>query len=268
MTDRFEICQKDTATFEGVNANHPADPGGKTRFGITEATNRAYEKETGARAIPIFEIPYDRALAIYRRNYWAPLVDRYNLVPGVDRAAYDAGVNNGVSRSKKWLVLSAGSDDHSKTAAGICDRRLSFDMSLKIWKTFGKGWSRRIAFMKARSVAEALDFMAASDKHELQPAEVSKKLAESRADARDASEAAAGRRDQTTVATGGGAAATGGSEACDPNFLSTEWLIAIGIGVAIGVALIWWFNRAAQVQREIETEFAREELNRQKGAAR
>ncbi|MDZ7822606.1 MAG: glycosyl hydrolase 108 family protein [Ahrensia sp.] len=53
---RFEICQADTAKFEGINSNHPADPGGKTRFGITEAVNREYERQVGARRVPIFEI--------------------------------------------------------------------------------------------------------------------------------------------------------------------------------------------------------------------
>ena len=50
-----------------------------------------------------------------------------------------------MSRGIKWLKASVGSSDHTVTARAICRKRLSFMQSLKIWKTFGKGWSNRVA---------------------------------------------------------------------------------------------------------------------------
>ena len=50
---------------EGGYVDHPADRGGATRFGITEAVARAH----GYRG-PMRLLPRDEALAIYRRLYW------------------------------------------------------------------------------------------------------------------------------------------------------------------------------------------------------
>jgi lysozyme family protein len=45
--------------------NHPADRGGPTRFGITEAVARAH-----GYAGPMALLPREEAAAIYRRLYW------------------------------------------------------------------------------------------------------------------------------------------------------------------------------------------------------
>ncbi len=57
----------------------------------------------------------------------------------------------------------AGSNDHSVTVKKICKARLGFMQSLKIWKTFGKGWSRRVADIEVKGVAMALAYMGATD---------------------------------------------------------------------------------------------------------
>lgn len=56
---------------EGGYVNHPADRGGPTGFGITEAVARANGYRGAMRALP-----RDEAAAIYRRLYW--------LRPGLD----------------------------------------------------------------------------------------------------------------------------------------------------------------------------------------
>ena len=50
---------------EGDYVNHPADKGGPTRFGITEAVARAHGYPGAMRQFPRAE-----AVAIYRRIYW------------------------------------------------------------------------------------------------------------------------------------------------------------------------------------------------------
>ena len=50
---------------EGGYVNHPADRGGPTRFGITEAVARAH-----GYAGAMKDLPREEAAAIYRRLYW------------------------------------------------------------------------------------------------------------------------------------------------------------------------------------------------------
>ena len=50
---------------EGGYVNHPADKGGPTCFGITEAVARAHGYSGSMR-----QLPRDEAAAIYRRLYW------------------------------------------------------------------------------------------------------------------------------------------------------------------------------------------------------
>jgi lysozyme family protein len=85
---------------EGGFANHPADKGGPTRFGITEAVARAHGY-AGAMA----ELPRDEAAAIYRRLYW--LRPRFDEV--AQRSArlaaelFDTGANMGPAVAATFL---------------------------------------------------------------------------------------------------------------------------------------------------------------------
>ena len=83
---------------EGGYANHPADRGGATYWGVTEATARA-DGYTGAmRALP-------RAAAIYRRLYWtAPGFDRVAAcAPTIAAELFDTGANMGVAVAAGFL---------------------------------------------------------------------------------------------------------------------------------------------------------------------
>jgi hypothetical protein len=62
----------DLISREGGYSNHPADRGGPTKFGVTEAVARAHGY-TGSMAL----LPRGQAAAIYRRLYW--------VVPGFDQ---------------------------------------------------------------------------------------------------------------------------------------------------------------------------------------
>jgi len=85
---------------EGGYANHPADKGGPTRFGITEAVARAH----GYRG-PISELPREEAEAIYRRLYW--LRPRFDEVaqraPAVAAELFDTGANMGPAVAATFL---------------------------------------------------------------------------------------------------------------------------------------------------------------------
>lgn len=85
---------------EGGFVSNPADRGGPTRFGITEAVARAHGY-TG----PMSFLPRDEAAAIYKRLYW--------LRPGFDQVAarapriaaelFDTGANMGPGVAATFL---------------------------------------------------------------------------------------------------------------------------------------------------------------------
>lgn len=77
---------------EGDYVDHPADRGGPTRWGITEAVARAHGWRGAMRALP-----HDVAAAIYRRIYWArPRIDAIAArCPRVAAEIFDTGVNMG-----------------------------------------------------------------------------------------------------------------------------------------------------------------------------
>ena len=223
----FQKCHAITAAWEGGWSNHPADPGGKTMYGITEATYHAWLKRNKLPLKPVKNISRAQAELIYFDEYWRP-AKAEDLAPGVDLATYDAAVNSGVSRARTWLLASIGGAD-AQTVKNICKKRLGFMQSLKIWKTFGKGWARRVADIEAKGVAMATT--AAANQNVA-------KLAVER-------EAAAARSTSAKQAGGTGAVGVGsalaGPEATD-QLAAGSLLVVIAIVAVIAGVLIWRAN--------------------------
>lgn len=242
MSDRFDICHPITAAWEGGWSNHKDDPGGKTMLGITEARWHQYQDARGEKRTPVRSITVAQALKFYRSEFWdacgAP-----RLVPGVDLAVYDASVNSGVSRGRKWLAEAVGSTNHAETVKRICRARLSFMQSLKIWKTFGKGWGRRVADIEVKGVAMALAYMGASD---------TRIQAEAKAEAEAAKRVATNANKAAKTATGG-AAASGGAPVVDPTAADPAALWILGglcLALAIGAVVFFIRKRAADARAE------------------
>ncbi len=249
MTDRFEICQAVTGKWEGGWSDHPDDPGGKTMYGITETRWHEYQDKMGMKRTPVRNITMAQALKFYRSEFWLACgADK--LFPGVDLAVYDASVNSGVSRGRKWLLASAGSNDHSETVKKICRARLSFMQSLKIWKTFGKGWGRRVADIEARGVAMALEAMGLSATQVREKA-----LYESVTSAKQASSA---KKAATTSATA--ASAPAAAPVVEPSSVTdatTVWLlVAIVAAGAVATIIFIAKKRAADARVEAYNEIA------------
>jgi len=61
----FEKAVAKTLSLEGGYVNDPADPGGPTKYGITEATARAHGYIGDMR-----DLPLDLAKKIYKESYW------------------------------------------------------------------------------------------------------------------------------------------------------------------------------------------------------
>lgn len=154
----FLACHDETGRHEGLLSDHPNDPGGRTMRGVTQVR---YNQHRDSKSLPrrdVLLISKPEWLDIYYNGYWLKAgCDK--LHPGVDLAIYDAAVNSGPGRARRWLLASTGSTDHSVTVKRICQKRLSFVQGLRTWKTFGRGWSRRIADVQATGVAWALTAM-------------------------------------------------------------------------------------------------------------
>ena len=136
---------------EGGYVDHPADPGGETKFGISK---RAYPSED------IKGLTLDRAKEIYLRDYWKPA--GCDSVPdGLKFDLFDMAVNAGVRTAARCLQRAVGETADGiigpktllaiemESVARLCARfngyRLEHLASLPTWPAFGRGWARRIA---------------------------------------------------------------------------------------------------------------------------
>jgi len=226
-TAKFRRCHDVTKAWEGGWSDHPADPGGKTMYGVTEAVYHAWQRQHGKPIRPVRQITLAEAEQIYFEQYWVPSGGP-TLAAGVDLATYDASVNSGVSRGRKWLLASIGGPDHD-TVKRICAKRLGFMQSLDIWKTFGRGWARRVAAIEAKGVAWALT--AAKDNR----AVVKQQLDD------EAGKAGSLARKQTGAAAGAGG---GGAISIDHGAQLGDWILT-GIAVLAVAALAFLIVRAA-----------------------
>lgn len=147
----FDILLK----HEGGFSDHPADRGGKTHYGITEAVAR----EVGYRG-DMRELPLDLAKRIYKDRYW-DAVRADELPEAVRYAVFDAAVNSGPRQAIRWLQRAVGVRDDGiigpQTLAAVraanperllrrfLSQRLRFMTNLPNWGSFSRGWARRIA---------------------------------------------------------------------------------------------------------------------------
>jgi lysozyme family protein len=138
---------------EGDFSAHKSDPGGKTRYGITEAVARRVGYRGDMR-----ELPLDLAKRIYREDYWNA-VRAEQLPPAVRYAVFDAAVNSGPAQSVRWLQRALGVTDDGVIGpqtlsaanqanpdalrARLVAQRLRFMTNLDTFGDFGRGWTRR-----------------------------------------------------------------------------------------------------------------------------
>lgn len=102
---------------EGDFTDHPADKGGPTRFGITQAVARQM-----GYAGPMQEFPQGLAESIYRTKYFVgPGFDKVALIStSIAEELFDTGVNMGVGVPGPWLqrLLNAFTDSPALTVDG------------------------------------------------------------------------------------------------------------------------------------------------------
>lgn len=147
----FDIAFQRLIGHEGGLSDHPSDPGGLTKFGISK---RSYPNED-IRALTI-----ERAKAIYLRDFWEP-AGCDDVPEGIAFDLFDMAVNSGVRRAVMTLQRSIGartdgvmgpvtmtvlnSLPSAVVVAKFNGARLEFMAELPTWPAFGRGWAKRIA---------------------------------------------------------------------------------------------------------------------------
>jgi len=112
MNGAFDDALVDLLGIEGDYANDPADSGGRTRFGITEAVARRHGYIGPMRALPA-----ETAKAIYRADYWD--AQNLNAVAMLSRRIahelFDTGVNMGTSPAGEFMQMSLNAFNRQAT---------------------------------------------------------------------------------------------------------------------------------------------------------
>lgn len=149
----FELALRWIWRAEGVDAEHPADRGGKTRYGISQAAHPDIDVAT---------LTAERAAQIYKREYWdARGCDRLPLMLGI--ALFDGEVNHSPRTASRFLQAALGveADGYvgpitaacaSDNPRGVLDRYLAYrgvyygelareDASQRV---FSQGWQWRL----------------------------------------------------------------------------------------------------------------------------
>ncbi|MBB4041397.1 lysozyme family protein [Microvirga flocculans] len=155
---RFEQAVAIVLLHEGGFVQHPRDPGGATKFGITRETlSRARGRPVSSEDVR--DLTRVEAADIYRRLYWEA-VRADELPPGLDLAVFDLAVHSGASRAASMLqaqlavetdgiigpvtLAAASAADAPAAIRALTRSRLDFLARLPTSPIFGRGWRRRV----------------------------------------------------------------------------------------------------------------------------
>lgn len=120
---------------EGGYVNHPNDPGGETKYGISK---RAYPE------LDIKNLSADMAVDIYKRDYYAKVVDDHMTF---DQAAFmmDTAVNMGIGTARRFWQ-----DGSGEMKSMLALRKNRYEELIKRnpkLEVFRKGWMNRLTHL-------------------------------------------------------------------------------------------------------------------------
>lgn len=138
----FDAALDFTLKWEGGFSLDPADSGNWTGGAINSGELKGTKYGISAAAYPwmadkIKDLTVGEAAEIYRRDYWIPLKHPSNVAVPVGVVTFDAAVQHGVARTRKWW----GETGDVQT---FMVARMDFYLSLGAFDRYGRGWMRRM----------------------------------------------------------------------------------------------------------------------------
>jgi lysozyme family protein len=103
----FDDALKFVLPHEGGFVDDPDDPGGRTNFGITQATYDSWLKDHGALHRSVEHISQFEVKCIYQKGYWDPVHAHYLAAP-LALVMFDTAVNFGVEGAMEKLQAALG----------------------------------------------------------------------------------------------------------------------------------------------------------------
>jgi lysozyme family protein len=165
----FAAAMRSIFAQEGGYVDHPLDPGGATKYGITRKTLELWRGRPVAKA-DVMALDRREASAIYHSRYWLPC-GANELPPGLDLVVFDIAVHSGSGRAKSLLAeaLAALPQGGASPVANQIDalelRRMAFLKKLPGFVVFGRGWSRRVAAIGKAAQALAISLSTKGNGH-------------------------------------------------------------------------------------------------------
>ena len=168
MNSNFETCLAKLLVHEAGFVNDSRDNGGMTNLGVTikvweEWVGHDVSEKEMRNLTPTMVAP------LYKRKYW-DACHADELISGLDYCVFDVAVNSGPGRAIKFLqscvgatpdggfgsitfaLVNQASNNPANVIALLSARRMEFLQSLKSFPIFGKGWSKRVAEVKASAL--------------------------------------------------------------------------------------------------------------------
>lgn len=166
----FNETMKLMLNLEGGKTDEKSDRGGRTNFGITQRTYNDWLKQNKLKSSDVFKISKDRALKIYRKQFWGVIKGDqlpHNVAKAIMSMALTDGPQDSIRFVQKLLNIEQTGFMGPKTLAAIWSKckkddkmftKQILDAQIKRYKSdeqadiYGKGWTNR-----ADLVAENID---------------------------------------------------------------------------------------------------------------
>lgn len=165
MLDNWNDSFKHLLVSEGGFVNHPSDPGGMTNLGVTK---KVWDQFIGHESdeAEMRSLTPEMVAPLYKKNYWDAC--RCDELPtGLDYLVFDFAVNAGPGRAIKTLQSAVGvtpdggfgprtleavmTHSMNELVDKFSESKLGFYKALPTFATFGKGWTNRVASVKAQA---------------------------------------------------------------------------------------------------------------------
>ena len=131
MSSDFDRAIAFVLKWEGGYVNNPADPGGETKFGISQ---RAYP------SVNIKDLTEEQAKAVYKRDYWEKMGCNALIWP-MSLVVFDTAINMGCSKAAE--IRSKAGEDWREYLGLRIGHYVSLAAKLSM-RQFLRGWLNRV----------------------------------------------------------------------------------------------------------------------------